>query len=149
MLELAHFLDQLWKNENSGLFSYSIALVNNVSVSVIEFAKSQVEWMNDKIVQSFEAGRYNPFDFKYIKLCCSLSELNRINQPSKNKLVLVSLSDLECGVGKQLFIEWCENPKNAVIFTSRASPDTLAQTLIDNNAKKLLNIQVSGIFFLP
>ena len=122
VLELAYFLDQLWKNENSGLFSYSIVLLSNVSVSVIEFAKSQVEWMNDKIVQSFEIGRYNPFEFKHIKLCRTIDELNNLNRPSNNKLVLVSQSDLECGFGRELFASWCENPKNTIIFTSRSIP---------------------------
>ncbi|CAF1052808.1 unnamed protein product [Brachionus calyciflorus] len=131
VLELAYFLDQLWKNENSGLFSYSIVLLSNVSVSVIEFAKSQVEWMNDKIVQSFEVGRYNPFDFKYIKLCTSLNELNYLNGPSRNKLVLVSLSDLECGHAKNLFVDWCSDPKNTILFTNRAAANTLAAKLME------------------
>ena len=148
VLEIAHFLDQLWKNENSGLFSYTIALLNNVSISVIEFAKSQVEWMNDKIVQSFEVGRYNPFDFKHIKLCRSINELNRLNTPSKNKLVLASTPDLECGFSRQLFAEWCENPKNTIIFTSRCSTNTLANDLILNPNKSDLVLNVSLFDFI-
>jgi cleavage and polyadenylation specificity factor subunit 2 len=144
MLELAHFLDQLWKNENSGLFAYTIALLNNVTISTIELAKSQVEWMNDKIVQSFETGRYNPFDFKYIKLCRTIDELNSINRPSKNKLVLVSQSDLESGFSRELFAQWCENPKNTILFTSRSGPSTLAGKLIDNsNLKNPITIEVN------
>lgn len=146
VLELSNFFDQLWKTESSGLFSYSIVLLNNVSISVIEFAKSQVEWMNDKVVQSFEVGRYNPFDFKHIKLCCSLSELDKITQPNKPKLVLVSLSDLECGYAKSLFLEWCENHKNTIVFTSRSSPNTLAQTLIDNPNKKRITVEVEILY---
>lgn len=143
VLELAYFLDQLWKNENSGLFSYSIALLNNVSVSVIEFAKSQVEWMNDKIVQSFEVGRYNPFDFKYIKLCTTLNELKYMNGPSRNKLVLVSLSDLECGHAKNLFVDWCSDSKNTILFTTRAAANTLAAKLLEEPKQKQITIQMS------
>lgn len=131
VLELAYFLDSLWKKENSGIFAYSIALLNNVSISVIDFAKSQVEWMCDKIVQTFETGRSNPFDFKHIKVCCSLSEVARITHPSRNKVVLTSMSDLECGNAKNLFLEWCENPKNTVIFTQRPAPNTLAHSLVE------------------
>jgi cleavage and polyadenylation specificity factor subunit 2 len=145
VLELAHFLDQLWKNENSGLSSYSIALLNYVSISVIEFAKSQVEWMNDKLVQSFEIGRYNPFDFKHIKLCQSLNELNQINSPSRNKLVLASTPDLQCGFSRNLFVEWCENPKNTIIFTTRTSMNTLAYNLIEDLNKKFISLEVSYI----
>ena len=118
-------------------------LLNNVSISVIEFAKSQVEWMNDKIVQSFEAGRYNPFDFKHIKLCRSLAELNRIQTPSKNKLVLASTPDLQCGFTRSLFAEWCENPKNTIIFTGRSSsPDTLVNQLIENLNRKFISVEM-------
>lgn len=143
VLELAHFLDSIWKNENSGLFAYSIALLNNVSISVIDFAKSQVEWMNDKLVQSFEVGRYNPFDFKHIKLCRSLSELNRLNNPSKNKLVLASTPDLQSGFARSLFTEWCDNPKNTIIFTMRSSSDTLAYTLMENLNRKSITIEMN------
>jgi cleavage and polyadenylation specificity factor subunit 2 len=147
MLELAHFLDQLWKNENSGLFAYTIALLNNVIISTIELAKSQVEWMNERIVTAFETSRYNPFDFKHIKLCRSLEELGRLNTPSRNKLVLVSQSDLECGFARTLFAEWCENSNNTVIFTSRPSPNTLAHYLLaSTNNKKSIDIQVNSFF---
>jgi len=56
--------DQLWRNTESGLCAYSIALLNNVSYNVVEFAKSQVEWMSDKIMRLFEDSRTNPFLFK-------------------------------------------------------------------------------------
>lgn len=154
MLELAHLLEGVWRHETSGLFSYSIALLNNVSISVIDFAKSQVEWMCDKIVQSFETGRSNPFDFKHIKLCCSLAEVARIAHPSRNKLVLVSLSDMECGHGKNLLLEWCENPKNTVLFTHRPAPNTLASSLLEmaqiNNGhpNKKISIEVDYFFTL-
>ncbi|CAF5229882.1 unnamed protein product, partial [Rotaria magnacalcarata] len=36
VLELALLLEQLWRNEQSGLFAYSLALLNNFSYQVIE-----------------------------------------------------------------------------------------------------------------
>lgn len=45
VLELAHMLDQLWRNKDSGLLAYSLALLNNVSYNVVEFAKSQVSFL--------------------------------------------------------------------------------------------------------
>ena len=99
--------------------------------------------MNDKIVQSFEVGRYNPFDFKHIKLCRSLAELNQIQTPSKNKLVLASTPDLQCGFARSLFVEWCENPKNSIILTSRSSStDTLANQLIENLNRKFISVEM-------
>jgi cleavage and polyadenylation specificity factor subunit 2 len=40
--------------------------MSNVVHNVVEFAKSQVEWMSEKIMRTFEEGRYNPFQFKYV-----------------------------------------------------------------------------------
>lgn len=56
----------MWRNTESGLCAYSIALLNNVSYNVVEFAKSQVEWMSEKIMRMFEETRNNPFLFKYV-----------------------------------------------------------------------------------
>lgn len=64
VLELAHMLEQLWRNQESGLRAYSLALLNNVAYNVNEFAKSQIEWMSDKLQKSFEGARNNPFGFK-------------------------------------------------------------------------------------
>ena len=58
--------DQMWRNVESGLCAYSIAMLNNVSYNVVEFAKSQVEWMSEKIMRMFEDNRSNPFQFKLV-----------------------------------------------------------------------------------
>ena len=34
----------MWRNRDTGLATYSLALLNNVAYNVIEFAKSQVTW---------------------------------------------------------------------------------------------------------
>ncbi|PIO64157.1 hypothetical protein TELCIR_14224 [Teladorsagia circumcincta] len=48
VLEIAHLLDQLWANTQSGLQKYNLVMMSHVAASVVEFAKSQVEWMSDK-----------------------------------------------------------------------------------------------------
>lgn len=85
VLELAHMLDQLWRNKESGLLAYSLALLNNVSYNVVEFAKSQIEWMSDKLMRSFEGARNNPFQFKHLQLCHSMVELNQVPSPKVKK----------------------------------------------------------------
>ncbi|KAL3288727.1 hypothetical protein HHI36_003162 [Cryptolaemus montrouzieri] len=129
VLELAHMLDQLWRNKESGLLVYSLALLNNVSYNVVEFAKSQIEWMSDKLMRSFEGARNNPFQFKHLQLCHSLQELSKVPNP---KVVLASSPDMESGFSRELFLQWCSNPSNSVIITTRTSPHTLARDLIEN-----------------
>ncbi|XP_050295104.1 probable cleavage and polyadenylation specificity factor subunit 2 [Anthonomus grandis grandis] len=132
VLELAHMLDQLWRNKESGLLTYSLALISNVAYNVVEFAKSQIEWMSDKLMRSFEGARNNPFQFKHLNLCHSLAELNKVPSP---KVVLASSADLEMGFSRELFLQWCSNSNNSVIITTRTSPGTLARDLIDNNER--------------
>ncbi|XP_064621428.1 cleavage and polyadenylation specificity factor subunit 2-like [Lineus longissimus] len=139
VLELAQLLDQLWRNSESGLMAYSLALLNNVSYNVVEFAKSQVEWMSDKIMRAFEDRRNNPFQFKHVQLCHSLGELARVPEP---KVVLASVPHMQCGFSRDLFIQWCGNPKNSIILTCRTSPGTLARQLIDNPTEKHITVEV-------
>ncbi|XP_050341682.1 probable cleavage and polyadenylation specificity factor subunit 2 [Bactrocera neohumeralis] len=129
VLELAHMLDQLWKNKESGLMAYSLAMLNNVSYNVIEFAKSQIEWMSDKLMKSFEGARNNPFQFRHMQLCHNLAELAKMSSP---KVVLASTPDLESGFTRELFVQWAANPLNSIIITSRTSQGTLAMDLVEN-----------------
>ena len=64
--------------QDSGLLAYSLALVNNVGYNVIEFAKSQIEWMSEKLMKSFEGRRNNPFQFRHLKLCHNMAEVNKV-----------------------------------------------------------------------
>merc|ERR1712013_656051 len=65
VLELAHMMDQLWGNKDSGLLAYSLALLNNVAFNVVEFAKSQIDWMSEKLMNMFREKRSNPFQFRW------------------------------------------------------------------------------------
>lgn len=136
VLELAHMLEQLWKNKESGLLAYSLALLNNVCYNVVEFAKSQIEWMSDKLMKSFEGARNNPFQFRHLQLCHTLAELQKVPSP---KVVLCSTTDMESGFSRELFVQWASNPNNSIIITSRSSHGTLARDLIDNggNGRKI------------
>ncbi|XP_065053263.1 cleavage and polyadenylation specificity factor subunit 2-like [Rhopilema esculentum] len=139
VLELAQLLDQLWRTQESGLFAYSLCLLNNVSYNVVEFAKSQVEWMSDRMMKTFEAGRNNPFQFKHITLCHSLADVNKVSSP---KVVLASTADLNCGFARSLFIQWADSANNSIIFTSLTPPGTLARKLIDNPNLESIEIQI-------
>ena len=139
VLELAQLLDQVWRKAESGLMAYSLALLNNVSYNVVEFAKSQVEWMSDKIMRAFEDRRNNPFQFKHLQLCHSLAELAKVPDP---KVVLASVPDMQCGFSRDLFLSWCGNPNNSIILTSRSSQGTLARNLIENTNQKSINLEI-------
>ncbi|MGH0151590.1 UNVERIFIED_CONTAM: hypothetical protein FKN15_031747 [Acipenser sinensis] len=139
VLELAQLLDQIWRTKDAGLGVYSLALLNNVSYNVVEFSKSQVEWMSDKLMRCFEDKRNNPFQFRHLSLCHSLSDLARVPSP---KVVLASQPDLESGFSRELFIQWCQDQKNSIILTYRTSPGTLGRYLIDNPGERIIDLEV-------
>ena len=128
VLELAYMLDQLWQNKDSGLLVYSLAMLNNVSYNVVEFAKSQIEWMSEKLMRTIEGKRNNPFHFRHLKGCHNLREVSKVPSP---KVVLASTCDMESGFSRDLFVEWASNSRNSVILTSRAQKGTLAYDLIN------------------
>nr|KAF6386394.1 cleavage and polyadenylation specific factor 2 [Myotis myotis] len=103
------------------------------------FPSPRVEWMSDKLMRCFEDKRNNPFQFRHLSLCHGLSDLARVPSP---KVVLASQPDLECGFSRDLFIQWCEDPKNSIILTYRTTPGTLARFLIDNPAEKVTEIEL-------
>lgn len=165
ILELAHMLDQLWRNKESGLAAFSLALVNHVAFNVIEFAKLMVsylkddftstilvayftlyfifyfkiEWMSDKLMRSFEGARNNPFQFKNLHICHTLAEVVKIPSP---KVVLASTPDLETGFSRDLFMLWCQDIRNCVILTSRTNPGTLGRSLIDDPTPRIIELEV-------
>lgn len=121
------------------MLAYSLALLNNVAFNVVEFAKSQIEWMSEKLMKMMGEKKANPFQFKHLKLCHSMAEVNKVPAP---KVVLASMPDMECGFARDLFLQWCSNPKNSVILTSRSSPGTLGRDLIVNGGDRTIPIEV-------
>lgn len=65
LLELSLVLDQHWDKHKSDLAKYTLVVLTNVAFNTFEFAKSQLEWMNDSILNAFESSRENAFAFKY------------------------------------------------------------------------------------
>ncbi|CAH1731617.1 unnamed protein product [Aphis gossypii] len=143
VLELMHMLDQLWRNKESGLDAYSLVFLTNVSYNTVEFAKSQIEWMSDKLMKSFEGARNNPFFFKHVKLCHNMHDFNKVPEP---KVVLASNGDLESGFSREVFVMWASNPNNSIILADRTAPGTLARDLIeeggDRNIKLIIKKRV-------
>ncbi|XP_055338680.1 cleavage and polyadenylation specificity factor subunit 2-like [Paramacrobiotus metropolitanus] len=137
VLELAYMLDQLWQNKESGLNNFGVCILNNVAYNAIEFAKSQVEWMSDKLVRGFEDNRQNPFAFTNVQLCHSQSELKKVKSP---KVVVASPPDLECGFSRNLFMDYARHAKNTIVFTYRTTVGTLAHFLIQNPRVPVLTI---------
>lgn len=127
VLELVLMLEQLWHSRDSGLQAYRLLLLNNVCYNVIEFAKSQIEWMSERLARGFESARANPFQLRHVQLCHSVEEVHAGAGPC---VVLATCASLQCGFARDLFVEWCGSASNHIVLTSSPSAGTLAHELL-------------------
>lgn len=58
------------------------------------------------------------------------------------QVVLASMQDLTSGFAKDLFIEWAEDEKNSIIFSTRTAPGSLGRELIDNPNTTKVDLEV-------
>lgn len=64
VLEVMLLLEKHWAVNR---LSYPLALLSPVAYNTLEFAKSQLEWMNEQVAKEFENSREkdNPFSMRY------------------------------------------------------------------------------------
>lgn len=63
MLEIILLLEKHWAQNR---LSYTLALLTPVAYNTLEFAKTQLEWMNEQVAKDFEISRDrdNPFSLR-------------------------------------------------------------------------------------
>ncbi|ORZ22739.1 beta-lactamase-like protein [Lobosporangium transversale] len=128
VLELAYMLDSYWM---ANRIRHPLILLTNFSYRTAHFATSMMEWMGDTVRSQLTDTRENPFQFKYLRLCQRLSDLDKYTGP---KVILASNLSMETGFSREVFLKmdkWSENPKNTLILTERALPGELARYLYD------------------
>lgn len=52
------------------------------------------------------------------------------------------MQDLTSGFAKDLFVEWAEDEKNSVIFSTRTAPGSLGRRLIENPNTAKVEVEV-------
>merc|ERR1719375_410653 len=105
VLELVLVLEGHWLRE--GLGGYPLALLTHVGFNTMEFAKSQLEWMNPALTANFEQTRTNAFQTRFLKICHERRELDSL--PRGPKVVLASMASLDAGPARGLVSEWASN----------------------------------------
>lgn len=131
VLELSFLLDQHWATQH---LTYPLILLTNTSYHTAHFAKSMLEWMSDDLTQRFSQTRENPFDFKYLRLCHKIEDIDTYVGP---KVVIASNNSLETGFARDLFLRWmtrrnANGQLNTLILTDRAETGSLAHRLYDD-----------------
>jgi cleavage and polyadenylation specificity factor subunit 2 len=121
-LDLLKILGDHWDSSNLGL--YNLVFLSHMSHNVVEFARSQLEWMSEELSLDFYKGKSNPFRLDQLKTATSIAEIDLMPGP---KVVLATDSSLDAGLAKTLLLRWGGDPRSKVIFTDALkSPTSLA-----------------------
>lgn len=161
VLELSYLLEHAWRtdaaSEGGVLKSAKLYLAGRNMSSTMRYARSMLEWMDDSIVQEFEAfaedqrrvnGANNkkegggPFDFKYLRLLEREAQIARLlsqnveNAGTEGRVILASDSSIEWGFSKDLIKGLAQDSRNLVILTdkpglSKNGNPSIARTLWD------------------
>jgi cleavage and polyadenylation specificity factor subunit 2 len=144
VLEMSYMLEHAWRTdasaENGGdLKSAKLYLAGRNMSSTMRYARSMLEWMDNSIVQEFEAfaegqRRLNggsdkkeggPFDFKYLRLLERKAQIAKLlsrdseNVQTEGRVILASDTSMEWGFSKDLLKGLVKDSRNLVILTDR------------------------------
>jgi Cft2 family RNA processing exonuclease len=128
-LNLLHALGSHWEKEN--LFAYQLVFLSHMSENIMDFARSQLEWMSDTLTNDFFRGKENPFLLPMIITVSSINEMDKKVKPGP-KVVLATDASLSSGLSKQLLLRWGGDPRSKVIFTESLKQDKTLATEIRN-----------------
>ncbi|KAL6820593.1 beta-lactamase-like protein [Trichoderma camerunense] len=143
VLEISYLLEYAWRTDaanKDGVLKYSKLYLagRNVS-STMRYARSMLEWMDNNIVQEFEAfaegqRKVNggsekkegaPFDFKYLRLLERKAQITKLlsqnieNGETQGRVILASDVSMDWGFSKDLVKGLAKDSRNLVILTER------------------------------
>jgi len=142
-LELAYMLEHAWRRDasgSSGLSAAKLYMAGRTVGGLMRHARTLLEWMNEGIVQEFEAvadgsKRPNgaggasksrdagPFDFKHLRLLERKAQVERVlsseqeSQRTGGKVILATDTSLEWGFSREVFRRIATDPRNLLILT--------------------------------
>ncbi|KAI1193735.1 beta-lactamase-like protein [Nemania serpens] len=162
VLELAYLLEHAWRSDvssnESRLSSSKLYLAGRNVHSVMRYARSMLEWMDDNIVREFEAvtdgsrrpngaadgsrqgKETGPFDFRYLRLLDRRGQVDKVLSRDSDedglvgKVIIASDASLEWGFSRLVLKQLAQDPANMVILTeypslASESRPSLARTL--------------------
>ncbi|GLC39319.1 hypothetical protein PLESTB_000897800 [Pleodorina starrii] len=123
VLELALLLDEHFSRAR---INAAPVILSATIKTVLEFGRTQLEYLGNELVQAFSLKRAVPFSFRKLSVVTRLEELGAFPGP---KVVLATMPSLESGPARELLVQWASLPRNTIIFTERAPAGTLAAVL--------------------
>lgn len=111
VLELILLLNQHWEKQRlSG--TYNLVWLGPMVGNTLDFARSQLEWMNDKLGTQFDTS-VHPFGLKEVRLCTHVGEVDFSNPTC----IVANGMSLDHGPARDLLLKFADNDNHAILFT--------------------------------
>ena len=128
VLELLLIVERHWSELK---LTYPLVFLSTMAYNTLEFAKSQLEWMNDELTRLLGHSKDNAFVLKQVAICSSTAQLKKMKFPKGvPKLVLATLPSLEAGPARELFAQWAGDEKNMILFPTAPEAGSLAEKVL-------------------
>lgn len=121
--ELLLIIDEHWK-KHPDLHSYPVYYASSLAKKCMTVYKTYTNMMNERVQKQTETE--NPFDFSHIRFLSGMKDFHDIG-PS---VVFASPGMLQSGFSRQLFEEWCGDPRNGIIIPGYIVEGTLAKSIM-------------------
>lgn len=129
VLEILLILNKYW---NEKRLTYPLAVVGPMVHTTLDFARSQLEWMNESLVKSLGHTKDNPLALRCVSLCASMAELKKL--PRGPKVVLATSCSMNDGPSRMLCTWWASQPNAAIILALQPEENSLAAQLLEADA---------------
>ncbi|KAL3822475.1 hypothetical protein ACHAXA_006903 [Cyclostephanos tholiformis] len=119
VIELLLILDRHW-DRNRLSDAYNLCWVGPMCTNVIEYARSQLEWMAAPLGAQFDSQRGHPLALKCVCMYTSVSEMESSigdAESANPTCVLASGATMDSGPARDLLLRWGGNPDNLVLLT--------------------------------
>ncbi len=111
VLELMLLLNQHWEKQRlSG--TYNLVWLGPMVGNTLDFARSQLEWMNDRLGTQFDTS-VHPFGLKEVQMCTHVGELDLTNPTC----IVANGMTLDHGPARDLLLKFADNDNHAILFT--------------------------------
>jgi len=128
VLELLLIVERHWSEHK---LTYPLVFLSTMAYNTLEFAKSQLEWMNDELTRLLGHSKDNAFVLKHVVVCASTAQLKKMKFPKGvPKLVLATLPSLEAGPARELFAQWAGDERNTILFPTEPEVGSLAEKVL-------------------
>lgn len=146
--ELLLILDEYW-SQNPELQEIPIYYASSLAKKCMAVYQTYINAMNDKIRRQIAVN--NPFVFRHISNLKGIDHFDDIGPC----VIMASPGMMQSGLSRELFENWCTEPKNGVIIAGYCVEGTLAKTILSEpeeitsmSGQKLpLNMSVDYISF--